>query len=316
MGDKTLQFLITKMTNFTPETWPVVSPPYNKPRTEQSKKACINLIKDLTIYDGIIVVASTGEHAPKNKKGKILGIAFCGNTIHHTKDVVHEMHLNDLGVWKDGIGNNFRWPYGVAITEAFVFKPPYLDAREVCDPKKIGYPDIFLKWGRKPLLKKLSLEQSEALNVSFLKIKKQKINLPTLKVPPDSIKINSSLRGTKGPHPLESEGKFKKGLSKKNVTYALQFNKSNCYKIGYTKDLNARLNKINQHIPHEVLGENNLWQLVLHENWYGSDSANSAYDMEQKILNILNDKRTTGEKVQCSKSELESAWIKSLLNSN
>ena len=86
-------------------------------------------------------------------------------------------------------------------------------------------------------------------------------------------------------------------------TYCLQFGKRELWKIGHTGDLKKRLGEVNTHVPSEVLGER--WQIVLTHPW---DSSIDAHAMEQRVLKVLDRFRTEGERVLCSRKELDRGW--------
>ncbi len=92
------------------------------------------------------------------------------------------------------------------------------------------------------------------------------------------------------------------------VTYALRFGRRNIWKIGHAQDVAARLAEVNKHVPHETLGES--WTAVLTQRW---KTQMAAYDMEQRVLALLNDKRTQGERVVCTASELQAAWVDAMI---
>ena len=307
-----MKFFIIRMNDFTPEEWPVVSLPYNKnSNAKQSKEACKKLIEELGSDDGIIIVGKLSHPTPKDMQGQILGIAFCGNTIHRTENVIASHRLDDPNVWKDGIGNNFRWPYGVAIAEALVFEPPYLDARTICDPNKIGHPNIFHKWYFSPQYKKLESDQSTALLKEFQNIPSRLKKLPQLGA---QVELNSDeQQRTKGPPPSSSNsksGQFVKKIYKEPITYTFRFDACDCWKIGLTgREANVRLKEINNHIPTEAL-QGKKWKAYKSKKW---NDGQLAYSMEQSVLDILEkDHKVDGEIVYCAEKTLMSAWNKAI----
>jgi hypothetical protein len=57
-------------------------------------------------------------------------------------------------------------------------------------------------------------------------------------------------------------------------------------------------------VPHEELGE--CWRVILHCRW---DCSVDAYEMEQRVLGLLNSYRTEGERVRCTDVALKAAWF-------
>ena len=104
-------------------------------------------------------------------------------------------------------------------------------------------------------------------------------------------------RPTTGPVASSWTGLSSRDVSGSAQTYALQFEKTNIWKIGWAKDAKVRCAEINMHIPHEHL--NQQWKLVYTQNWASGDEA---YRMEQNVLNQLDQKRTVGERLRCDQS--------------
>lgn len=113
---------------------------------------------------------------------------------------------------------------------------------------------------------------------------------------------------TTGPTPSGWTGVVTRNVTLPAATYALQFGDRSLWKIGHAQDLEGRLDDINKHIPTEVLEA--CWDFALLQRW--KDSA-EAYEMEQKVLELLQAHRTVGERVMCSKGELEAAWTSAVI---
>ena len=120
---------------------------------------------------------------------------------------------------------------------------------------------------------------------------------------------NSQLSGpTTGPVPSGWTGIVTRNIAAAAATYALRFGGRSLWKIGHAEDLECRLRDINKHIPVEVLSES--WDFALLQRW--PDSL-TAYEMEQKVLELLGSNRTVGERVMCRKEELEAAWASAVV---
>lgn len=110
---------------------------------------------------------------------------------------------------------------------------------------------------------------------------------------------------TVGPAPTDWVGTISHAPQGEAWTYALKFGMRPVWKIGWSQDTEARLEEINRHVPFEVTGER--WCLRLRQRW---ESAEAAYEMEQRVLYALRSRRTKGERVICEAAELMSAWDK------
>ena len=108
---------------------------------------------------------------------------------------------------------------------------------------------------------------------------------------------------TTGPVPTNWSGAVTRIGCGEAYTYALRFGERDVWKIGHTQSLVNRLAEINQHVPHEELGER--WCIVLQHYWTCSLNA---YEMEQRVLYLLTSFRTEGERVRCSEATLKKAW--------
>lgn len=108
---------------------------------------------------------------------------------------------------------------------------------------------------------------------------------------------------TTGPRPVSWSGTIERNAAQASFTYAFQFGQRELWKIGHATDLTARLAEVNKHVPHEVLGEH--WHLVLQQLW---PSESDAYEMEQHVLKDLRNESSIGERVICTRRQLEIAW--------
>ena len=112
---------------------------------------------------------------------------------------------------------------------------------------------------------------------------------------------------TRGPVPSSWSGTVARDAEAAATTYAFRFGKRNVWKIGWAGDVQKRLSDVDQHIPHEVLGER--WAIVWQHRWR---TQNEACEMEQRLLKRLDAQRTVGERVYCTADELQAAWVECL----
>ena len=112
---------------------------------------------------------------------------------------------------------------------------------------------------------------------------------------------------TVGPVPSEWRGEVSRSSDGEALTYAIRFGSYDIWKVGWTKNVSKRLREINAHIPSEILNAD--WKVEFQQKWNGAEKA---YEMEQKVLAELTDKRTQGERLKCSESEFLSGWLRAL----
>jgi hypothetical protein len=131
--------------------------------------------------------------------------------------------------------------------------------------------------------------------------------LPRVEIPlrpSPTASVGGGSRPTTGPLPVDWAGTVTRNSSGEAYTYALRFGERDIWKVGHTKNLATRLAEINQHVPHEELGE--CWSVVLHCRW---NCSVEAYEMEQQVLGVLSLYRTEGERVRCAETMLKAAWL-------
>ncbi|MGN6818585.1 MAG: hypothetical protein ACTHJR_07930 [Sphingomonas sp.] len=115
-----------------------------------------------------------------------------------------------------------------------------------------------------------------------------------------------SPRATKGPRPVDWRGTVTRETGPAS-TYLFRFEGSHIWKIGFAANVEVRLREVNRHIPIELLDRR--WVLIRSQPWASSELA---YQMEQKVLEGLNSKRTVYERVECSEAEALKMWVQAL----
>ena len=108
---------------------------------------------------------------------------------------------------------------------------------------------------------------------------------------------------TTGPSPTAWRGTVERANSGPASTYIMRFGDTRIWKIGYTSSVTKRLAELNRHIPVEVLKVR--WQLAGQLRW---PTVREAFELEQRVLQLLSASRTTGERVQCTEELLLAAW--------
>ncbi|RYZ16070.1 MAG: hypothetical protein EOO70_05370 [Myxococcaceae bacterium] len=154
------------------------------------------------------------------------------------------------------------------------------------------------------------LGDDEAKAIGRLRI--EPMELPTV-IEPYRVVVDMLHRGrlTVGPTPTSTAFTVERVVEQPAFTYCLQFGKRELWKIGHTGDLKKRLGEVNAHVPSEVLGER--WQVLLSHH---CDSSIAAYAMEQRVLKALERFRTEGERVRCSRRELDRGWQTGVFSRN
>lgn len=120
--------------------------------------------------------------------------------------------------------------------------------------------------------------------------------------------LNALLNPTTGPTPSDATYEVTKTAQEPSFTYAMRYGTTEIWKVGHAVDVIDRLKAINQHIPIEIGAT--AWKVELQQKW---PDAVTAHAMEQKVFQILEKKRTTGERVWCTQAELGTAWQQAIM---
>lgn len=109
-----------------------------------------------------------------------------------------------------------------------------------------------------------------------------------------------------GPPPSFGKRTYVRTPANRSYTYVFHYSNLTIWKIGYSDDLENRLQEINTHLPKEYTGDE--WTLENYQEW---PTADDAYNMEQTLLELLKDYRGDGERVFCPRELLMEMWNKS-----
>ncbi|MBZ0215949.1 MAG: hypothetical protein K8F25_05320 [Fimbriimonadaceae bacterium] len=283
-----MKLFATRVWGFDPTAWPVVTFGLDGNRD--------NLLKKSSVGDAVVFVGTQGEPTQENERGRLLGIAQFGRVPVDTLDVLEEADINPNNYDKHG---QFKWPKALLMTQAWRFTddplPRLVDVLEAQLPYNATAQAVELNEVDTAAVKVLIAEYVPLPNTAAL------ITLRRLDT------ALSQSRPTTGIIPSAWQSTIERKLGNPSVTYALRFGKFDCWKVGHTTDVQRRLNEVNKHIPVEVL--NSQWVLAMQQKW---PDENLAYDMEQRVFTALNQHRTSGERIQCSQTVLQSAWIDSI----
>jgi hypothetical protein len=238
--------------------------------------------------DRVVFVGTQTDRTDEESRGKILGMAEIGFEPLKTLDLVGRADLDERDF--DAAGN-FKFPHAVALTRAWRFEPaPLLTrtlSRQLAMVATSGVQEIE--------------EPSDVAAIFALQT--VEIDLPTLPALEAMRRMNDALRNTTGPRPSGAGYKVNPPVDGEAWTYGLRFGKRDVWKIGWAADVDGRCTDINQHIPIELGLEQ--WGVVLRQRM---NSRDAAYDMEQRVLELLANKRKGYERVHCSRNEIDSAW--------
>lgn len=108
---------------------------------------------------------------------------------------------------------------------------------------------------------------------------------------------------TKGPKPRSWSRLVERDATGPASTYLMRFGETGIWKVGYAANITRRLANLNRHVPTELLGAR--WELYREHKWPDPDSA---YAMEQRVLDALEPVRTAGERLRCATDVLLPAW--------
>ena len=275
---------------FIPDKWPIVA--FSKPGHR------LKLLRESNPGDLVVFIGANNSNTPREEdRGRLLAIVEFGRKEIDTLDVLKQEDIrseNDLNEQGE-----FKWPQALAITRAWRFTDDPLPLIKDIIAEKLPANSI-----------SQAIELNDADSQSVLSLAKEEVALPQNEVIEKIARTNKRLsqnNATKGPVPSASSKGGQRSLGNPAFTYAFRFEDSNYWKIGYTGDIDKRLKEVNKHIPVDLLKQS--WK---HNLKQGSPSETDAYNMEQRVLELLIKYRKQGEMVECSETILLSAWAKAI----
>jgi len=283
------QVFATRVWGFEPDLWPVAS--------FGSDGICRNLIAQSEPGDILVFVGTKGAPTQAHEQGRILGYARFGRDVVDTLSVLRAEDVRPEAYDETG---QFRWPRAMVLTQAW---------RIAADP----LPDLVETIGRQlPRMATtyaVPLSDEEGRAVLSLSAAEEVLRgterFERLRLKSDRLQGRST-----GPRP--HEGARRAGVQASDgpaFTYAFRFGQTDCFKIGWSHDPAARLKDINTHVPVEVTGA--AWMPYLQQEW--QDGADAAYDMEQRVLDLLPQDRIIGERFQIARDALDSIWLRAFM---
>ena len=271
---------------FSPERIPII--------TFSHKGSRDSLLRNSEPRDLIAFVATKGDEAAEEDRGRVLGAAEIGGKEVRTEEVVDTSTFPA----RDFIDSKIRWPKAIPMLRAWRFDPPPL-ANEV-----------FRAGNLPPHAQVHAVRLSDVDEAAIRSLNWKEVELAPTKERQRQRRLSDAFSGQPTrPGPVVRPGTYTSTVSEKEEewTYAARFGTSPIWKIGHTSDLDQRMRDIDAHIPVEYLEER--WSIGWRQKWPTTDRAR---EMEQRLLTILVHRRTQGEMVKCGEDEIRRAWIEAI----
>ncbi|TPK49606.1 hypothetical protein FJ492_00475 [Mesorhizobium sp. B2-5-4] len=243
--------------------------------------------------DRLVFVGTKTDRTSQEHQGRILSMAEFGRLRLRTLDYFTKDQLDQRDFDTRG---NFKFPFGVPIVRGWVFNPQPL-VNELLKQRltMLATPGVEELTDPDDVDKIMALPSTPfepPPNLQFDQMRR----------------VNDALKPTTGPIPSTSNYEVERSAMDTSWTYAMRFGNTNISKIGHATSVPGRLAEINKHIPHEIGIA--IWKIELQQKW---PDAITAHAMEQKVFEILEGKRTTGERINCSQKELMTAWQRAIV---
>jgi hypothetical protein len=277
-----MQIFAKRFWGFNPATWPIISF-----RRDGDRNA---LLRASGFGDRVVFIGTQEEPTEPPDRGRLLGMAQIGFIEVESESVLNPAVLKPWHFDKKG---RIRWPKALPMLRAWRFlKPPLVT--EVLQ-EQLPYSATV----RAVLLDPVNAAAVLSLSCEELPVPEQP-EIANQRRLYDALHVASA---TTGPRPTSWAGETGRNAEEASFTYAFQFGNHECWKIGHAKDVAARLAEVNKHLPYEIGCEQ--WKRGFQQLWLTEDDA---YQMEQRVLAALRKPNSVGERVCCTKRELESAW--------
>ncbi|TPK80384.1 GIY-YIG nuclease family protein [Mesorhizobium sp. B2-4-18] len=266
---------------FDPIGWPAV--------TFSSEAAARSLVEEFEPGSRMVFLAT--KKAPiAAMRGSIVGMMeFAGErgrVEQYFSEAVIAANVREYG--------EFRWPWAVRALRAWEFEQPYPKTREV-----LGHVPVSARNTPWMLSKRLA---SKVLRLAHFEVPLAR-PVTVLQSTPRQVTGRATRRNSKGPPPTSYEALVVRSCDGPCFTYLLRFGARDIWKVGMSVDPNRRLDEINSHIPTEVLDEK--WEMVQRARF---KDAQTAYDVEQALLDHFHTHRTVGERIVLSSIEIATGW--------
>jgi hypothetical protein len=282
-----VQIFAKRFWGFDPAVWPIVSFSLDGNRNR--------LLRDSSPGDLVLFIGTEGEETEPDDRGRLLGLAEFGRNEIESADVLDVATLRPDAFDENG---QLRWAKALPMVRAW---------RLLTRPRVTEVLQRQLPYGA--TVRALLLDVTDTAAV--LALPREEVLIPGVPALSRLRDLNDALKSsgpTTGPRPTSWTGSVQRDAETEAWTYAFRFGSKDIWKIGYAKDVAARLTEVNRHVPEEVIGEG--WRLVLQHRW---NTEAKAYEMEQRVLKALRTPASMFERVRCTRRQLESAWSASLV---
>lgn len=283
-----MKMFIKRFWGFDPIYWPVVA--------FSQRGSLDTLLAQAEPGDCMAFVGTQGPNTAVSERGRLLGFVMFGRERIHSRAALPPQSFADAAKGPNG---DIKWPHAVAVTAAWKFTDTPLPVMTEILRRQLPMAAM----NNAVLL--TSEEQARVLGLP-----RQEIDVATTQAILDErtrlIDI-SKKGGTTGPIPSSFDTSVSRDVQQPASTYAFRFGQSDIWKIGWADDPAKRLRVVNKHIPYELLGQR--WEGGLTQKWA---SAPQVYAMEQAILASFREDSRHGERIRCSKGELDAAWLQVL----
>jgi len=283
-----MKLFATRVWGYDPATWPLA--------TFGTEGICSNLLRASSPGDRIAFVGTKGAPTSEEERGCILGYAEFGRNIEDTLSVFDADIIGPEAYDERG---NFRWPHGIALTRAWQIEKPAPDLVETIG-RQLPYNATTM-----------AVELSDDERDKIFDLPCNEVKLVGSKTYQEIRRRTGILQGggrSKGPVPSDRQGGGYQ-VGQVSYTYVVRFGKSQCFKVGYTIDLNRRLGELNAHVPFELLEQK--WQPYLSEQHVNEELA---HEMEQRVLDALPKESITGERFVLDSGDLDVFWAHCLMD--
>lgn len=243
--------------------------------------------------DRLVFVGTKTSRTPPDFQGRILSMAEFGFQPLRSLDHLRKEDLDPRDFDEKG---NFKFPFGVPIVRGWMFETKPL-VNDVIRQK--------LTMLSTPGVEEI-VDAADA--AAILKLRQHEVALPPIPQLAKMLAINNLLRPTTGPTPSDASYEVTKSAQETSFTYAMRYGTTDIWKVGHSTNVMDRLSTINQHIPFEIGATQ--WKVELQQKW---PDAVTAHTMEQRVFELLANKRTTGERLSCTMAELGTAWQQAIM---
>ena len=281
-----MKIFIKRFYGFDPIDWPVVA--------FGLKGSLDSLLAQSQPGDLMAFVGTKGEKTSEEDRGNLLGLAEFGRRRFHSRQALPPESFSKA---EKGSNGDIKWPHAVLMTRAWKFTD---------EPLPVMTEVLGRQLPMSAMTNAILLLPDEQRRLLVLKRVEIDVGITqAIRDERESIASAVGTGGTMGPIPSSFSTIMVRDAVREACTYAFQFGNRNVWKVGWAHNLAERLAQLNNHIPHEILREK--WGNGWFQPWA---SADQAYAMEQRILRSFADADLYGERVHCTKEQLEAAWRK------